>query len=204
MTNTLYISFFLLISHTIFAQYEPCSAWKKADERNSMKVYVRECDDSPIKEFKINDRFIGDFEKLMKVMDDPQTIKVMSERCVEARDIKRLSANEMIQYYLFDMPLGVTDRDVISKLTIWRTPTVYKTLSESFNEDNLVPLKQGIIRLLKVRTSFYFEKQADGFIFMEYMGRTDPNGWIPAWLVNFVATREARKMVEKLKNLIQN
>lgn len=204
MTNTLYVSFLFLISHTAIAQYEPCNAWKKADERGSMKVYVRECDDSPIKEFKVNDRFVGDFEKLIKIMDDPQTIKVMSERCIESRNLKKISENEVIQYYLFDMPMGVTDRDVISKLTIWRTPNALKTLSESVNQDELVPLKQGIIRLQKVRTSFYFEKQADGTIFMEYTGRTDPNGSIPAWLVNFVATREARKMVEKLRSMIEN
>ena len=203
MKNTLYISLILLTVNTAFAQYEPCSAWKKADERGNMKVYVRECDDSPIKEFKVNDRFIGDFAKLVKVMDDPNTIKILSDKCTEARDIKSVGENKTIQYYYFDMPMGVTDRDVVSSLSIWRTPTAYKTLAESVSEE-LVPLKQGVIRLQKVKTSFYFEKQEDGTIFMEYTGRTDPNGWVPAWLVNMLATREARKMVEKLKVLVQN
>jgi hypothetical protein len=205
MKSTVYVSFLLfLFNYSASAQYEPCSAWKKADERGNMKVYVRECDDSPIKEFKVNERFTGDFEKLVKIMDDPNIVKVMSERCVEARNLKRVSDNSVIQYYKFDMPMGVTDRDVISKLTVWRTPSAYKTLSESVSQDDLEPLKQGIIRLQKVRTSFYFEKQADGTIFMEYTGRTDPNGWVPAWLVNLLATREARKMVDKLRVLIQN
>ena len=204
MKSTVYVSFLLLLTYSAFAQYEPCSAWKKADERGNMKVYVRECDDSPIKEFKVNERFVGNFEKLVKIMDDPDIVKVMSERCVEARNLKRLSPTEVIQYYKFDMPMGVTDRDVISKLTIWRTPTAYKTLAESVTQDDLEPVKQGIIRLQKVRTSFYFEKQSDGTIFMEYTGRTDPNGWVPAWLVNLIATREARRMVDKLRILIQN
>jgi START domain len=206
MKSTVYISFFLMLVFNATAQYqpEPCSAWKKADERGNTKVYVRECDDSPIKEFKVNDRFTGDFDKLVKIMMAPHVIKLMSDRCVEARDLKKLSDNQVIQYYRFDMPMGVTDRDVISKLTVWQTPTALKTLSESVYQDELEPLKQGVIRLQSVRTSFYFEKQADGTIFMEYTGRTDPNGSIPAWLVNFLATREARKMVEKLKELVQN
>jgi hypothetical protein len=205
MKSTIYIYLFFMLAFNAMAQYEPepCSAWKKADERGSMKVYVRECENSPIKEFKVNDRFVGSFDKLLSIWNDPSTIKILSERCVEARDIKKLSDNSVLQYYLFDMPVGVTDRDVITKLTIWHTPTAFKTLSESVNQDELAPLKQGIIRLQSVRTSFYFEKQADGTIFMEYTGRTDPNGSIPAWLVNFFATREARKMVEKLKSLVQ-
>lgn len=204
MNNAIYISLILCLSYHVSAQYEPCSAWKKADERGNMKVYVRECDDSPIKEFKVNERFVGDFDKLMNMMTEAHAVKLMSERCVEARDIKRISDNEVLQYYRFDMPAGVADRDVITKLTTWRTPNAFKTLSESVSQDELVPLKQGTIRLLSVRTSFYFEKQADGTIFMEYTGRTDPNGWVPAWVVNFFATREARKMVDKLRAFMQN
>jgi hypothetical protein len=208
MKNTLYSLFIIAITLTCsaFAQYsstEPCSIWKQADERGTMKVYVRECDDSPIKEFKVNDRFKGDFDKLVKIMDDPSTIKILSERCTEARDLKVLAPNQMLQYYYFDMPMGVSDRDVVSKITIWRTPTAYKTLAESVSEDH-VPLKKDVIRLQKVKTSFYFEKKDDGTIFMEYTGKTDPNGWIPAWVINMVATREARKMVDKLRYLVQN
>jgi hypothetical protein len=206
MKNTLYLLFVIALTCTSFTHYdnnEPCSVWKRADERGNMKVYVRECDDSPIKEFKVNDRFVGDFDKLVKIMDDPGTIKILSDRCTEARDIKTLAPNQTLQYYYFDMPMGVSDRDVVSKLTIWRTATAYKTLAESVSEDH-VPLKKDVIRLQKVRTSFYFEKQSDGTIFMEYIGKTDPNGWVPAWLVNMLATREARKIVDKLRYLVQN
>jgi START domain len=208
MKNTLFSLSLIAISLTSssFAQHsspEPCSAWKQADERGNLKVYVRECDDSPIKEFKVNDRFKGDFTKLVRIMDDPSTIKILSERCTEARDIKTLANNQIVQYYYFDMPMGITDRDVVSKISIWKTETAYKTLAESVTED-YVPLKKDVIRLQKVRTSFYFEKQTDGTIFMEYTGKTDPNGWVPAWLVNMLATREARKLVDKLKYLVQN
>ncbi len=204
MKNAVIVFFFCHFSYSAFAQNEPCSVWKKVEEYGQMKVYVRECADSPIKEFKVNDRFVGDFTKLVQIMDDPNTIKLLSERCIEAQELQKLSEHQVLQYYLFDMPFGVTDRDVISKLTVWRTPTAYKALSESVSQNNLIPLKKGIIRLKKVRTSFYFEKQTDGTILMEYTGQTDPNGSIPAWLVNFLATREARKLLEKLKSLVQN
>jgi hypothetical protein len=202
MKNTFVIFVLCLFAQTMRAQ-DPCGDWKLANEKGNMKVYVRECSDSPIKEFKINDRFMGNFATLIKIMDDPNTIKLLSERCVEARELKQISPNELLQYYLFNMPPGVTDRDVISKLTVWRSPNQYKTLTESVSDNSIVPLPKGVIRLKKVKTSFYFEKQKDGTIFMEYTGRTDPNGWIPAWLVNFLATREAQKIVEKLKALIE-
>ena len=67
-----------------------------------------------------------------------------------------------------------------------------------------VTLKNGVIRLRDARSHFYFEKQTDGSIRMEYTARANPNGAIPVWLVNVFARREAKKVVEKLKQLIQN
>ena len=66
-----------------------------------------------------------------------------------------------------------------------------------------VAYKKDVIRLKSVKTYYYFEKMPDGMIRMEYIGRADPNGWIPAWLVNMMAQTEALKMVEKLKSLVQ-
>ncbi len=198
----LFLTIFVLF-FTLKTQAQDCKEWKKKQENGNFRVYVRECSDSPIKEFKLNDRFVGDFQKLVKVMDDMGTTKKLSDNCTEARVIQIITPDEFVQYFYFDMPTGINDRDCVTKIIVKRTPTTYASFSESFN-DELVPIKKHVIRLKKVRASFYFEFYKDGTIGMEYCGRTDPNGWIPAWLVNMFAHREAKKMVEKLKKLIQN
>ncbi|NJN33856.1 MAG: hypothetical protein HC817_06000 [Saprospiraceae bacterium] len=172
---------------------------EKKQENGHFKVYVRDCNDSPIKEFKLNDRFMGDFQKLVKVMDDTETTKLLSDNCTEARVVKNITADEYVQYFYFNMPTGITDRDCVTKIIIKRTPTTYASYSESYG-DELVSAQKHVIRLKKVRASFYFELYEDGTIGMEYCGRTDPNGWIPAWLVNMLAHREAKKWLKNSKN----
>jgi START domain len=195
------LAIFSLVSLKNLVAQDNCKEWKIKENKGTLKVYVRECPDSPIKEFKVNDRFYGDFNKLVAEMDKPEVVKKMSEYCTEARDLQHLSDNESVQYYYFDMPVGITDRDVISKITKYKTATTFKSITESY-PSNLVPVKKGVVRLDKVRTSFYFEKQADGSIVMEYIGRSDPNGWIPAWLINYLAQKEATKIVAKIQKLI--
>jgi START domain len=201
-TYTIIALLSIIFTKNIVAQ-DNCKEWKIKENKGTLKVYVRECPDSPIKEFKVNDKFSGDFNKLVAEMEKPEVVKKMSEYCTEARDLQHLSDHESVQYYYFDMPIGITDRDVISKITKYKTATTFKSITETY-PSNLVPTKKGVVRLDKVRTSFYFEKQADGSIAMEYIGRTDPNGWIPAWLINYLAQKEATKVVSKIQKLINN
>ena len=200
-TYSIITLFSLIFTSNAFAQ-DNCKEWKLKESKGTLKVYVRECPDSPIKEFKVNDKFYGDFDKLILEMEKPEVVKKMSDYCIEARDLQHINAHESVQYYYFDMPIGITDRDVISKISRYRTATTFKSITENFPSD-LVPTKKGVIRLQKVRTTFYFEKAADGSILMEYIGRTDPNGWIPAWLINYLAQREAVKVVAKIQKLIK-
>ena len=206
MKNLFATSLLILILgiNTATAQTSPCGEWKTAKENGNYKVYVRECDDSPIKEFKILDKFKGNFDTLIKVMNDVNTTKRISRNCTEARTLKDLGNNESVHYFYFNLPLTLADRDVITKSRILQTSTAYKIESETFTETTVsVAYKKDVIRLKSVRTVYYFEKLPNGMIRMEYIGRADPNGWIPAWLVNMMAQTEALKMMERLKSLVQ-
>jgi START domain len=193
---------FIFSALLLNAQSAPCGEWKNHSVKGSCKVFVRECPDSPVKEFKVLDQFQGNFETLKKVMDDVQTTKRMSENCKEAIFLKKLNANTVLQYFYFDLPMGINDRDIVSKNTTYETATTYLSISEVYNEHK-VTLREGVIRLSNVRSSFYFEKLPNGTIKMEYIARADPNGWIPAFLVNMLAGNQAIKMVDKLKEMIR-
>lgn len=181
---------------------KPCGEWSRYTQQGNTQVFVRQCPDSPVKEFKVLDKFYGDFSKIVKVMDDVETTQRISETCTEARIIKTLNANEVVQYFYFDMPMGITDRDIMTKNITYQTPTAYKSISEIYYDPS-VPERKGVIRMKNARSSFYFEKQSDGSIKMEYTARADPEGWVPIWFINMLAGKEALKMTEKLKKAFQ-
>ena len=195
--------FFLALSQISFAQDKGCSEWKLKEENGNFKTYVRECDDSPIKEFKVIDRFKANFETLVTTMNNVNTTKAISETCKDARIVKVIDKNTEIHYFYFDLPMGLADRDMISKFTFYSTDKTYFCSSEVYQE-SLVPSPKGVVRLNKAKATFAFEKMDDGTVRMEYIARADPNGWFPAWLVNMLARKEARKMIDKLKVLVQN
>ncbi len=181
----------------------PCTNWTINVEKGNAKVYVRECDDSPIKEIKVTDKFSGNFAALTQLMREPGTTKKMSDRCTESRLIQRLDAQTTIQYFVFAMPFGVSDREVVVKNVIHISADRIESLSQE-TESDAVPVKKNLVRMKSSMASFVFYKTSDGMIQMEYIGRADPNGIFPPWIVNLFAKKEALKMIEKLKSLAQN
>lgn len=176
----------------------PCGEWTRYTQQGSTHVYVRQCPNSAIKEFKVVDKFYADFNKIIKIMDDVETTRRISNNCTEARITKVLNASEVVQYFYFDMPVGITDRDILTKNITYQTPTAYKSISEIYSDPS-VPERKGTIRMKNARSTFYFEKQPDGSIKMEYTALADPEGWVPTWFINFLAGKEALKMTDKLK-----
>jgi len=198
----LYIQFFVVLSTLVLIPYSVLSAnWKLKTADGSFKLYIRESENSPIKEIKIVDKFKGDFKKLTILMNDIETNKKILPSCIDAKLLKDIDVHTSFQYFYFKMPMTVTDRDIVCKIFIYSTDSTYSLTSEAV-ETKLAPPKKGIIRILNAKTSWTFKKNLKGEITMEYTGLADPNGSIPAWLVNFFAIREAESAIERFKKLL--
>ena len=179
-----------------------CNEWQLKNAESNYKAYLRQCDDSPVKEIKLLDKFDGDFPQLIRVMNDIETNKKLTETCSEAVLLKTFDKNTSLQYFHYKMPFGVNDRDVVSKIIINATDSTYSYITEAV-DDNSIPHKPGIIRVTNARTSWFFKKSPTGIIEMQYTGFADPNGSIPAWIINTLTRRESRLVVEKLKKLVR-
>jgi START domain len=200
-TYLVLFSSLLILSFSIPSN-PPCGEWELKAEEGSFKVYVRQCDNSPIKELKVVDKFKGDFAKLAKEVAHISFTTKVSASCTEAKIVKPIDAQTSIQYYYFKMPIGISDRDIVLKNTTIVKGNKLRSTSEVYPTAE-VPEKKGVIRLVKSRSAYEFEKLSDGNITMLYTAFTDPNGSLPAWIVNWVATNETKKMSAKIKELVK-
>ena len=136
------------------------------------------------------------------MFNDIETNKKTSESCVESRYVKKIDANTHTEYVRFKTPIGIRERDIVSKVTIVATDSTFFLTSKAIDEAT-EPEKKGVVRLKNAHTSFLFKKISNGMIEMEYIAFADPNGFDPPFLVNSLAKKEARKMTDKLKILLQ-
>ena len=176
--------------------------WETKINELNYQVLVRESDISDIKEIKIVHRFKGNFKKLMVALNDIETNKKLFNSCTEARLLKQIDVHSSYQYFYFKMPLTISDRDIISKVTIKNTDSTYSLVSSSV-DSKMIAFKSKVIRITQANTSWQFKKTRSGDIHMEYYASADPKGKIPKWVVNAFAIREARISIDKLKKMIQ-
>lgn len=176
--------------------------WETKINELNYQVLVRESDISDIKEIKVVHKFKGNFKKLMAALNDIETNKKLFNSCTEARLLKQIDVHSSYQYFYFKMPLTISDRDIISKVTIKNTDSTYSLVSSSV-DSKMIAFKSKVIRITQANTSWQFKKTRSGDIHMEYYASADPKGKIPKWLVNAFAIREARISIDKLKKMIQ-
>ncbi len=180
-----------------------CAEWKVKYATGNYKMYMRECKFSPIKEVRVTDKFFGDFKHLQQVMVDVETAKKMVESCKEARMIEQIDNHTAFYYYSYKMPVSVKDRDIVTKTTTHTTDSTYTYISETV-ENDLVKLSSNFIRIKNARSAWHFKKTASGEIEMEYVAFADPNGNIPAWLINSLARHQVWESIQTLKKLIND
>ncbi len=194
--------FFWCIGTSAFAQSNDCGEWQLKTNEANYKVYSRACKNSAINEFKVLATFSGDFKRISALFNDVETNKKISESCVEARLLEKMDDNTHTEYVRYKTPIGIRERDIISKVVINATESSFALTSIALS-DTSIPRKKGVIRLTNAHTSFMFKKTSDGKIEMEYTAFADPNGFDPPFLVNSLAKKEARKLTDKLKVLVQ-
>jgi|GEM_PF-488979 len=182
---------------------EDCATWKLKYTSGSYKMYMRECANSPIKEVKIIDLFSADLNHLAKVVSAVETTKKITPTCAEARLIKPIDENNSFQYFRYSMPMGIKDRDLVCKVTTSLTDSCYTFISETVDKTDLVSLRTDAIRIKNAHTSIVFKKNSFGLIEMEYVAFANPNGSIPAWIINLIARKQVHSSIVKLKKMIQ-
>ena len=122
------------------------------------KFCTRECANTPIKEVKIIDVFSADLKHLAKVVGAVETSKKITKTCAEARFIKPIDENTSFQYFRYNMPMRVADRDMVCKVTSTLSDSVYTFISETVDKSDLVSLRTDAIRIKNARTVINFKK----------------------------------------------
>jgi len=126
-------TFYILLVSIVF--YSPenkkSNEWETKINEHNYQVFVRESDISDIKEIKIVHKFKGNFKNLMLALNDIETNKKLFNSCTEARLLKQMDAHTSYQYFYFKMPLTISDRDIISKVTIRATDSTYSLVSSA-------------------------------------------------------------------------
>lgn len=163
--------------------------WEFHSKSNGISIYTAARHDSEFDAVKATFTVEATLEEYAAVVLDVEEYKHWNYATTNPYVIQRISDTELIYYSEVDSPWPVMDRFVILYLTVEIDETRQKLVVTLKNVPELMPEKEGFVRIPELYSVLEVVQVAPGKLKAEYILKTEPGGSIPAWAINFVSTR---------------
>ncbi|MBD2860360.1 hypothetical protein IB286_15310 [Spongiibacter sp. KMU-158] len=177
--------------------------WRLDKDKDGIKIYTRKIEGSDIRQIRGTVEIKGRLSSVIALLQDPEYLAKANPLIAEAYVQERFSETESLFYLELDMPWPVTDRYGLLRRKIQQDPgTKVVTFTEVATTDDM-PEKKGYIRIVQSKQQWILTPNADGSVSLDTTSHTDPNGPIPAAVLNWISVVPTYDFVDKLREEIE-
>lgn len=203
--NTLGKSSNWLLSILLFSVSFVVSAnqdWSLEKEDEGISIYSRAVDYSDFREFRAEMTLETSIDSIIAVFQDPNSFTHWVHQCSSAEVIKQESFLDIYVYQVSDMPLLVSDRDIVIR-DVYSYSEDYKKWSIDVQAvDNVLP-ETDKIRINDSKGIYNLHQQEDGTVKITWFQHADPAGALPSWLVNSLIVDFPFNTLNSLRELVK-
>jgi len=135
-------------------------------------------------------------ETLYDILHDHEYRTVWDENMIQGIVIQQLDDCNEVGYYSAKAPSPISNRDFLNQ-RMWRRKSDEWIIMNHAVDHPEWPEKKGFVRATSICTGYFILKKESGCDFI-YYSQSNPNGWIPGWVINNVMSTFAPRMVTKL------
>lgn len=184
-------------AHSALAQDD----WRLEKDEDGIRISSRAVDGWEIHEMRAQATIPGPLASVIAVIDDPAASPELNEFVVSTTVRNRQSATRYQMYSQTRMPWPLKDRDVVTQREMVQDPTTLAVTVTDTAIEGGMPEKEGMVRIKRSRQQWIITPAADGSIAVELRMLSDPNGPIPASLLNSMSVNTPFKTIGKLRKL---
>ena len=159
--------------------------WELSKEDEGIKIYTRTKKNSKIKEFKAKIVISTSVSKLVQIIADVKNYPNWMTNCEfsKTKTNKPLTDPVGIVYMKTSFQWPLSDRDLVFEYKVpTNNPKKFEVVMKSV--PNQMPVTEDIIRIIKAEGKFIFEEIEPGKIEITYQFFANPEGYLPAWIIN--------------------
>jgi hypothetical protein len=177
--------------------------WKLTKNKEGIRVYQRDMNNSDFKSIKVECTLQGNFDKLISIISNVNGYKDWVYNNKAASLLKRVSAYEFYYYTEAYLPWPLDNRDAAMHTTIIKDSVNRFLKINSVAVPNFIAQKSGKVRIRKSTINWYVTRASSNAIQIVYTFETDPGGNVPSWLVNSFADKGPYESFKKLAELLK-
>lgn len=192
----------LLLNFPLIAIYS--QQWELKKDNGDIQVYTRALDSTKFNEYKAVLIAETTIEKVLAVLTNGDSLNRWTYKTPQSKQLEKISDNEFIFWMRNDFPWPLNDRDNISRVKLKKLDNkVYQIDIEA--EDSLVyQQEQNVIRMKLFKGYWRVQELNENSVLITQQMYGDPNGVLPAWIVNSILVSFPYHSFENLKEILEN
>ena len=186
----------LFIIVTMLSTVLPQEDWRLDKDKDGIRVYTREVEGIPIREFRVEAETSGTLQEISSLFRDVDNYASWMPDIKEASVIERVSTDIYIYHMIIGAPFPVTDRDLVTEMTFSESDDILR-IDFRVMPDH-IPEKDDHVRMQYFTGHWKFEREGDKTkITNRFL--SDPGGSIPNWVINSFISRNPYNTIKNLK-----
>lgn len=192
---------FFLIPVWLSAETINHGGWKLENEKNGIKIYTRDVKGSNLKQVKAVTNVDASLETVIYVLTDYSNYPKWVNNVIESKIIRQQEENVHFVYTYEDAPWPVQNRYNVSKMTLNRNRDNCTLYFEAVPDQ--MEKRSDAIEVERYEGWWKILTMPEGGCSVEYIIAENPGGYIPTWLINYMAVDAPMRTMENLKNMVE-
>jgi START domain-containing protein len=192
------VIFFLLIDFVGYSQRKPELALDKA----GIKVYLTKFDTTAFKEYRAVMTVNANIDTVVKQLVDVESLKKWNFKTRKSELLKKTSDTSWIFYMAHHLGWPIQDRDHVSRVTLSKKGD--EQIITILPDNRFLKEKEGFVRLKNFKGFWYLKKITNNQTLVMQQIYGNPEGDIPAFMVNMVITKGPFDTFKALRERVEN
>jgi hypothetical protein len=195
-----WISLIVCSANDLYSQKD----WRLYKDNQNYKLWLKEVAGTSIKQFKIETTSQKkDMNTFYNLMRDVENMNKWYDKVKSVKLLKKISENEAIYLMEYDLPFPLEDRITTIKGAIFFDELKRTIRVETEYYPYTIPKdKSNLTLITKISGVWDIVKQKNGEIMISHVGFMNPEGNIPAWLINEGVTSGPVKTIQNMLKLL--
>lgn len=179
--------------------------WDLRLDKNGIQIYTRDWPGSDFIAFKAKQKIDSDLSNIVGNFLDIASFPDWVKDMVDAYEVEPFGDQDSrVTYMRMGLPWPLADRDVVSGQRVIQDPVTKVVHINEWYEGDMVPQNEGVIRTPRVNNQMVLIPEGEKSTTMVWQGHTEPGGYIPAFIVNFLLESVFYESVTNMKNRFES
>ena len=177
--------------------------WELQKEAEHIKVYTRKLDSTEFNEYRAVLTARTTPEKALQVICDGDRLWEWNHKTSRSEEVARYNDSTYVFWMLNDLPWPLRDRENLSlvRVSTPRNGAYFVDITPADNSLRKSP--DDVVRTTKFKGHWKIRPTGNGLVEITQQLYGDPNGIIPAWLLNSIITNVPFHSFENLKVILE-